>query len=79
MPGLNSRASSGNVASELSAEVQLFKDTYVQERQVLDRFRQGEFAAAYQPASSLDGKSKYPSQSLIAFLTLSRSNSSLYI
>jgi len=59
VPGLNSRASSGNVASELSTEVQLFKDTYVQERQVLDRFRQGEFAAVYQPASSLDGNSKF--------------------
>jgi hypothetical protein len=59
MPGLNSRASSENEATGLTTEVQLFKDVYIQERQVLDRFRKGEFAVAYQPASSLDGESKF--------------------
>lgn len=58
-PGLNSRASSENEATGLTTEVQLFKDTYIQERRVLDRFRKGEFAVAYQPASSLDGESKF--------------------
>jgi len=59
MPGLNSRASSENEATGLTTEIQLFKDTYIQERQVLDRFRKGEFSVAYQPASSLDGESKF--------------------
>ena len=59
IPGANSRAAAGNEVTGLTTEVQLFKDTYVQERQVLDRFRQGEFAVSYQPSSSLDGKSKF--------------------
>lgn len=58
-PGLNSHAPSGNRANGVLTEVQFFKDTYVQERRILERFRQGECAGVYRPASSLDGKSKF--------------------
>ncbi len=60
VPNLNSRPSA-NSFNELPAEVQLFKDTYIQERRVLERFRQGSDVSVYQPASSLDGKSKFDS------------------
>lgn len=59
VPGSNSRAPSHSRGTGLPVEIQLFKDTYVQERQVLDRFRQGEFAAVYRPSSSWDGESKF--------------------
>jgi len=60
IPNLNSRPSADSF-NELPAEVRLFKDTYIQERRVLERFRQGSSVSVYQPASSLDGKSKFDS------------------
>lgn len=53
-----SRPSQRTAGNSLSLEVQEFKDTYVLERRVLEQFRSGE-VSNYQPAPSLDGKSKF--------------------
>lgn len=58
--GSQSRLSRRVDQASLPFEVQEFKDTYILERRVLERFRLGD-VAPYQPASSLDGKSKFDS------------------
>jgi len=47
-------------ADVLSPEVEEFKQTYIMERRVLERFRNAD-ATPYQPALSLDGKSRFDS------------------
>jgi len=57
--GANARPANRKRVGELSAEVQTFKNTYVQERRLLERFRTGPTTQPYRPASSLDGKSRF--------------------
>ena len=46
--------------NSLPSEIQEFKQTYISERRVLERFRLGA-VTLYEPAPSLDGKSKFDS------------------
>jgi len=57
--GTGSRASTKTVRGELPPDVQKFKNTYVFERSVLQRFREGADASNYKPSPSLDGKSRW--------------------
>lgn len=57
--GAGSRAADRTAPGELAPEVQEFKNIYVHERRLLDRFRQGSSVQPYQPAASLDGKSRF--------------------
>ena len=57
--GTGSRASDQVAPGELAPEVREFKNVYVHERRLLERFRQGSEAQPYQPAASLDGKSRF--------------------
>jgi hypothetical protein len=57
--GTGSRASKRTIRGELPADVQKFKNTYVFERGVLQRFREGVDASGYSPSPSLDGKSRW--------------------
>jgi hypothetical protein len=56
--GAGSRAPTKKTNNELPTLVQKFKNTYVFERGVLERFRSGE-DVIYKPAPSLDGKSQW--------------------
>jgi hypothetical protein len=58
--GSHARPSKRVDADALPPEVEQFKQTYIMERRVLERFRNPE-AAPYQPAASLDGKSRFDS------------------
>lgn len=58
--GSQSRPSKRVDPDLLSPEIQEFKNTYILERRVLERFRSGD-VTPYQPAPSLDGKSKFDS------------------
>ena len=57
--GTGSRASNKAVRGELPHDVQRFKNTYVFERSVLQRFREGADTSSYKPSPSLDGKSRW--------------------
>jgi hypothetical protein len=58
--GTGSRAANNPVRGQLPTAVQKFKNTYVFERRILQRFRATEQNAAdYIPAASLDGKSRW--------------------
>lgn len=57
--GTGSRASDRNVRGELPVEVQRFKATYVLERRVLQRFREGADAPPYTPSPTLNGRSRW--------------------
>ena len=54
--GSKSRAPNKAVAGQLSSKLQEFKDTYIFERRMLERFRNGD-SPLYTPSPSLDGKS----------------------
>ena len=56
--GQNARAPAGNSDKLAVAE---FKNTYIQERRILERLRGNSEAAAYKPAASLDGVSNLTS------------------
>ena len=58
--GAGSRAPSKVVKGQLPPKVQLLKNTYIFERQVLERFRSGD-KTLWKPSPSLDGKSRWDS------------------
>ena len=57
--GTGSRASARTARGELPHDVQKFKNTYVFERSMLQRFREGADTSDYKPSPSLDGKSRW--------------------
>ena len=61
MVGTDAKAPTRAARGELATEIQQFKNTYVHERRILERFRQGDAATTYKPAASLDGKSRFNS------------------